>query len=165
MKENHASSYHITVQQKKIEDEVLFVGTAQEFPDVAVYEENFNDAYNSVIEVIESLKVAYAKHNREFPEPATLSNDVSGRVTLRMTKSIHRKAVLFAEQEGVSLNHFLTSIIAESVGEKSTKAPAPLVVTHLISAQTAIAKTTIGSQPLVVVGSIVQDTNAPFFRQ
>ena len=42
----------------------------------------------------------------------------SGKFSLRMPKSLHAKAARVAELDGVSLNVWITSIIAERVGAR-----------------------------------------------
>lgn len=42
----------------------------------------------------------------------------SGKVNLRMPKSLHRDLVHDAEQEGVSLNQLIVATLARSMGEK-----------------------------------------------
>ena len=44
----------------------------------------------------------------------------SGRFVARVPKSLHTRLVARAEQEGVSMNTFLVSIIAEGVGARAT---------------------------------------------
>lgn len=54
-----------------------------------------------------------------IPEP-TGNQDASGRFALRMPRSIHARATMYAQREGVSLNQFLVAIIAERLGEEKT---------------------------------------------
>ncbi len=119
MKIFNPSAYKITIQQAEVDGENVFVGTVAEFPDLAVYEDSFSEAYEAITSVIESLRTSFAENNQDFPEPnPELPQQWSGRVTLRIPKSIHMRVASLAEQEGVSLNHFLTSIISREVGVK-----------------------------------------------
>lgn len=43
----------------------------------------------------------------------------SGKVNLRMPRSLHRDLVRRAEEEGVSLNQFMVVALARAVGEES----------------------------------------------
>jgi predicted RNase H-like HicB family nuclease len=58
---------------------------------------------------------------QDIPEPME-SNEYSGKTVLRMTRGLHRRAALWAEREGVSLNHFITTCLAEAVGERARQA-------------------------------------------
>ena len=49
-----------------------------------------------------------------IPEPKT-EEEYSGKTVLRMPKWLHRRLVEFAENEGMSLNHCLVSILAAGV--------------------------------------------------
>jgi hypothetical protein len=42
--------------------------------------------------------------------------DYSGKLVVRLPKSLHRQAALAANREGVSLNQFIVSSIAEQIG-------------------------------------------------
>lgn len=58
---------------------------------------------------------------RQFiPEPIE-NTEFSGRLALRMPRSLHKKAVRQAEIEGVSLNQFVVTAIALYVGEQSSE--------------------------------------------
>ena len=78
---------------------------------------------NSVEEAIKNGKDAVqswietAKEFNDFiPEPG--SSQASGRFVQRIPKSLHARLVERAEQEGVSMNALVTSIIAESLGKR-----------------------------------------------
>jgi len=51
--------------------------------------------------------------------------EVNGKVALRLPKSLHRRAVLYAAREGVSLNQFLMTLVAEHVGRAIAAEDAP----------------------------------------
>ncbi len=50
-----------------------------------------------------------------IPEPRDVG-EFSDKVNLRMPRSLHRDLVRRAEAEGVSLNHYMTTALARSVG-------------------------------------------------
>jgi predicted HicB family RNase H-like nuclease len=114
------ATYSITIRKQSIDGKLYFVGTATEFPDVVVFEDTQEDAYREVIQVIESLKILSDENNNNFPSPAPLAEEYSGRVTLRLSKSLHQKAAQFSVTEGVSLNQYFVTIIVEAVGGKNT---------------------------------------------
>ena len=41
-----------------------------------------------------------------------------GKLVLRMSKGLHKRAAMSAEREGVSLNQFIVTCVAEQVGER-----------------------------------------------
>jgi|SRR3989339_139847 predicted RNase H-like HicB family nuclease len=70
--------------------------------------EHLEDAAKDWIEVALDLK-------QEIPSPSQ-SLSFGGKVLLRLPKSLHRQSALIAEKEGVSLNQFIVSALAEKVG-------------------------------------------------
>ena len=53
-----------------------------------------------------------------IPEPRE-EEDYSGKFNTRVPKSLHRKLVEVAEREGVSLNQWINTALAEAVGIQS----------------------------------------------
>lgn len=54
-------------------------------------------------------------HGMAIPEPRT-DEDYSGKFVVRLPKSLHRKLVEQAEEDGVSLNQWIVAALAEMVG-------------------------------------------------
>ena len=57
------------------------------------------------------------EHGDPIPEPRDVG-DFSGKVNLRMPRSLHRDLVRRAEEEGVSLNQLMVVALARAVGEE-----------------------------------------------
>lgn len=81
----------------------------------------FAESYEELWPMIEDAKRGYIEdsleHGDSIPEP--LSNSLegfSGKVNLRMPKSLHRDLARLAEEEGVSLNQVMVAALARSVG-------------------------------------------------
>jgi antitoxin HicB len=71
----------------------------------------------------EWLRVAL-EEGREIPEPKSATSH-SGRLLLRMPKTLHAELTRASEREGVSLNQFITDALAAAVtwrGRASTQA-------------------------------------------
>jgi hypothetical protein len=58
--------------------------------------------------------------HKPFPIPAANENDVSGKITLRMSKSTHRKLINRSEEEGISLNQLINEALIVYIERKST---------------------------------------------
>lgn len=57
-----------------------------------------------------------------IPEPAPpLEEQASGKFTVRVPRSLHRKLSEEARREGVSLNQFVTVALAETVGVRQSQ--------------------------------------------
>jgi antitoxin HicB len=48
--------------------------------------------------------------------PGSAEKQYSGKFNIRIPKSLHRKLDEMAEEEGVSLNHYLVSTLSRAVG-------------------------------------------------
>lgn len=76
-------------------------------------QEALNEAQESLNVMLEYLK----EENIELPK-AYQENEYSGKISLRISKSTHKKVALMAAEEDVSINSFLNSAIECYVGKK-----------------------------------------------
>ncbi len=88
------------------------------------------DTLDELWEMIEDAKRDWIElaleQGRPIPEPAPVAEErYSGRFTLRLPKSLHRRAAEQAEREGVSLNQFVNVALAEAVGQRAQVEPDP----------------------------------------
>jgi predicted HicB family RNase H-like nuclease len=104
-------AYNISVRRDTFDGEVLFEARVKELPDVAEYGETWQEAYELAVDTIETAALAFAEQGRPFPPAQRPANDFSGRVTLRVPRSLHRALADAAEAEGVSLNAHLIGIL------------------------------------------------------
>jgi antitoxin HicB len=70
---------------------------------------------------IASWVEAAEKFGDPVPEPGRLE-DYSGKFVTRIPRSLHMTLVEMARREGVSLNQFVLTKLAEAAGEKQAKA-------------------------------------------
>lgn len=89
-----------------------------EFPGCVAQGDSPEEAYRNLEAAAESWIEELLGMGQQVPEPAA-SSQYSGRVALRLPKSLHRNAAQLAEHEGTSLNQFLVAAIAERVGTSS----------------------------------------------
>lgn len=106
-----ASKYTITVRKGLFDGEECFEARIAELPDIAEYADSFAQAYNLAIDTIETTAELFAEQGKTMPPPIIPADDYSGRVTLRLSKSLHRALAEMADDEGVSLNQHLTNIL------------------------------------------------------
>ncbi len=107
-----AHAYNITVRRGEFEGENLFEARVKELPDLIEYGETYEDAYALAVDAIETTAEAFAEKERTMPEPLVPADDFSGRVTLRLPKSLHRALAEAADSERVSLNQQLVNVLA-----------------------------------------------------
>ena len=113
-------TYTVVVKKVQVDDESLFRATVQELPDIETYGQTHGETYELAIDAIEGLNAVAEEEGRTFPAPQESDGDYSGRVTLRMPKGLHQKIATTASMEGVSLNHYVVSVLAYAANSGST---------------------------------------------
>ncbi len=110
--------YTISIRKEIVEGDSLYVARIAEFPDVQEYGETFEEARELAVDTIETAYHLCLEQNIPFPEPLDLdTHQVSGRVTLRMPKSLHARLAKIAEDEDVSLNQYIVSSLSMKYGQ------------------------------------------------
>lgn len=113
-----AETYTITIRKEECDAEFLYVGRVAEFPNISAYEDTFEAARALVIDSIQTLKKIADETQADFPIPyPVVSDEFSGRVTLRLSKSLHAQVSRLAAQEEISVNQYLVTAIAYYAGE------------------------------------------------
>ncbi len=95
------------------EDDSCFIATCPEFPLLSAYGETREEAALEFQIVLEMAIESFEEDNLELPKPKTTASH-SGQFRLRMPKSLHKGLAAMAEREGVSLNTYTVSLIAEN---------------------------------------------------
>lgn len=116
--------YDYSIAVRRIEDEnkeQYFEARVRELPDVVEYADTHQEAYELAIDSIETTAQALAEHGREMPPPAPIADDYSGRITVRTTRSLHRDLAILAEEENVSLNQLIVSVLGRYTGMKTAR--------------------------------------------
>ena len=114
-----AELYTISVRKESIEGEIFYVARVTELPDVEEFGDSFLEARELAIETIETSYELCLSENIPFPTPIELNalNNASGRITLRMPKSLHAKLASEALKEDISLNQYLVSSLSMTYGQ------------------------------------------------
>ncbi|MGM9581156.1 MAG: type II toxin-antitoxin system HicB family antitoxin [Anaerovibrio sp.] len=79
--------------------------------------ETIDEAYSNIEEAKEEWFASMLERNMEIPEPDE-KEEYSGRFVVRLPRSLHKLLVQASKREGVSLNQFVTSSLAYSMGQK-----------------------------------------------
>jgi antitoxin HicB len=98
------------------ETDGTYRGEILEFPGCIAVGDTSTETLEALEEVAAEWLEAALEREQPIPEPAE-NAEFSGRLVLRMPKSLHKKAARFAERDGVSLNQFIIMSIAEQTGE------------------------------------------------
>src|SRR6266702_3042219 len=89
-----------------------------EFPGCIAVGGTAAEALDNLEEVAADWIAATLAQGQDIPEPMDAAG-FSGKLVVRMPKGLHKRATLCAERDGVSLNHFIVTCIAEQVGARA----------------------------------------------
>lgn len=92
-----------------------FVAEILEFEGCFTDGETETEALRKLDEVAKNWIELRLKKKQPIPEPIA-RYEMSGKFALRLPQSLHTKAAIMAEKEGVSLNTFIVSAIASRLG-------------------------------------------------
>jgi antitoxin HicB len=114
-----------------------FSAKIAEFPGCVSQGATFDEAWANLREVAaEWLQASHASH---FPIPDPPSDELpSGKLLLRMRRSIHSRAQQRAEADGVSLNAWIVSVVSEALGMTRTARTTAVVQTTMNYAEGSV---------------------------
>lgn len=92
-----------------------FVATSLEFPGASGFGVTWEEAVADVREAILGIIEVMEEDGEPIPDPRKLES-YSGRVNLRMPRSMHRNLASAADREGVSLNTLMLTHLAAGLG-------------------------------------------------
>jgi antitoxin HicB len=107
--------YHITLVQNGEKDGGKWIAAAEELPDCTSRGETAEEAIAGLKEAMAAWIAAALREGRDIPEPRSATSH-SGRLLLRMPRTLHAALTKAAERENVSLNQFITDSLASVVG-------------------------------------------------
>jgi predicted RNase H-like HicB family nuclease len=102
-----------------------YLATVPEFPGCMTAGATEAEALENLQEAMEAWLMTVLSSGQHVPEPSpmpSLREDLSrwsGRMLVRMPRSLHRQLIEQAEAEGVSANQLAVSILAAGIGQKS----------------------------------------------
>ena len=97
--------YSIVIKKTNDESGIYYHATVQELDGCQSTGDTLEEAYTNIYEAMEGWIETKLDNGFEVPKPID-ENNYSGRFVLRLPKSLHKKLVLAAEKEGVSLNQY-----------------------------------------------------------
>lgn len=108
-------AYTIAIKKIVRDGETVFKATVAELPNLATYEDTAEEAYSSIVEDISALHEMATKHGHAFPEPLQERHiEATGRVTLRLPRTLHQRLTEQSIEEDVSLNTYIISLLSEA---------------------------------------------------
>ena len=130
-----------------------------EFPGCYAEGNTPEEAFESLEGAAEDWIEAAMDLGQAIPEPS-LTQGYSGRVALRMPRSIHRQASRYARRDDTSLNQFLLSAIATRVGAENFFDR----LVHRLGVQVGLGANTlviVGSPPVILSEQYVASDSSP----
>jgi antitoxin HicB len=107
--------YHVSVVRHESErGQAGWAASVDELPACTAVGGSPEEAVQRVRKTMERWISSALARNEQIPEPRSGSS-ASGRLLVRMPKTLHGQLARAAEQEGVSLNQFITSALASAV--------------------------------------------------
>jgi predicted HicB family RNase H-like nuclease len=100
------------------ESDGTFRGEILEFPGCIAAGDTAQETLAKLEDVADSWLQSMLARGQQIPEPIE-ANNYSGKLVLRLSKSVHQKAAVAARLDGVSLNYFIANCVAEHVGARS----------------------------------------------
>jgi predicted HicB family RNase H-like nuclease len=107
--------YTITIQYED-EQGGYYVAGYLELPDLTMTGSTPEEAIKELLLEAPEWFELNIKSGYKIPLPSK-SSKYSGRINFRMPKRLHAKVAALAQREGVSLNQYLLSAVAQAAGE------------------------------------------------
>ena len=107
--------YHVTLVRDGEEKGRPWTAAVEELPACTSRGRTSQEAVSGIEEAMAAWITAALEAGREVPEPKSETSH-SGRLLLRMPKTLHAGLTRVAEREGVSLNQFITDVLASAIG-------------------------------------------------
>lgn len=98
------------------EPDGTFRAEIMEFPGCLATGNTAAEALTSLEAVATSWLEATVARGLQVPEPIGAESSHSGKLVTRLGRDLHRRAAHFAAAQGISLNQFIVSSVAERVG-------------------------------------------------
>lgn len=137
--------YHLLLVRDGEEKGKPWCATVEELAGCTSRGKTSDDALNGVRDAMTTWIETALQEGREVPEPKSATSH-SGRLLLRMPRTLHADLTRASEREGVSLNQFITDVLASAIAWRaatgSSSATAPIGTTPLSQAPGAESLTT-----------------------
>jgi len=103
-----------------------FVAEIKDLPGCFSQGETLEETYQNIEEARRLWMESMYEDGNEIPLPGNeTEKQYSGKFNVRIPKSLHRKLDEMAEQEGVSLNHYLVSTLSRAIGQEESSKSRP----------------------------------------
>ena len=109
-----ALPYHLLVVRDGEDKGKPWTASVEELPGCTARGKTSDEALAAIESVMAKWIATALEEGREIPEPRSAASH-SGRLLLRMPRTLHADLTRASEREGVSLNQFITDVLAAAV--------------------------------------------------
>ena len=106
--------YHLMVVRDGEDKGKPWSASVEELPGCTSRGSSSNEALGGIQSAMANWIAVALEEGREIPEPRSATSH-SGRLLLRMPRTLHADLTRASEREGVSLNQFITDVLAAAV--------------------------------------------------
>lgn len=110
------NDYTILIRKLHEADSYSYEARVREFPDLVIYAETHAQAYEETADLLHEIIEDLSEEGRSIPNTIMPNDNYSGRVTLRITKNLHYYLAQQAQNERVSLNQYVNTLLSFSAG-------------------------------------------------
>jgi antitoxin HicB len=106
--------YHLLLVRDGEDKAKPWTASVEELPGCTSHGKTSDDALDGIEAAMAKWIGVALEEGREIPEPKSAATH-SGRLLLRMPKTLHAELTRASEREGVSLNQFITDVLASAI--------------------------------------------------
>jgi predicted RNase H-like HicB family nuclease len=134
------------------EEDEGYIAIAPDLPGSSAFGESEGEALQELDEVIAGWIAATKAVGNPVPPPSTPSKQHSGKLLVRMPRSLHRDLAEDAAREGVSLNQYVVFVLSKRTSARSTLTAAIVPARgHIISAEVGSVRIAAPSTGMTVL--------------
>jgi antitoxin HicB len=119
-----ASDYAMVLTHAANGDGPVWTATIEELPGCEAHGPTPEDAAAAAHTAVEGWLRDAQAHGRDIPPPGAAASH-SGKLLVRMPRSLHAELTRASEREGTSLNAYIVAALAATVAWRRDGAPAP----------------------------------------
>ncbi len=110
-----ALPYTIEVHKDDSDGDTAYVARVVELPGCMTQADTFEEVEEMVQDAMRAWIESAIEDGVSIPEPRK-AEDYSGKFVVRVPRSLHRQLAIAAERDGVSLNAYVSTTLAQAVG-------------------------------------------------
>ncbi|WP_058188200.1 type II toxin-antitoxin system HicB family antitoxin [Terracidiphilus gabretensis] len=118
--EEYLALPYTIVLRRDVKDEI-FVARVEELPGCSAHGNTEPEALSNLRDSMQLWIEDCIESGDAVPEPFEEIELPSGKWLQRVPRSLHLKLIHLAKNEGVSLNQFVTAVLAEAAGDKAAR--------------------------------------------